>query len=118
MVLDPDVLFRLERAAGEADPTLVRELIVEFEERSRPRMGRLYELVAAGDLAAAAREAHSFAGSAGLLGLTELCGSLRALEDAAREDAAGATLVDLARGALERALAALAAWSAARDASP
>lgn len=83
VVLDPSPLTDL-LAIG-APPSLVRDLVGLYRTDVPARMDRLSVALAAGELPAAAVEAHSLKGSAGTLGLLRFMDLAAALERHARE---------------------------------
>ncbi|MBF5045208.1 Hpt domain-containing protein [Aggregicoccus sp. 17bor-14] len=75
-ILDAGVIARLH-ALEEGDDRLVAELVAEFLARTPERFARMRTLLGAGNVPELEREAHSFNGSCGALGITRM--RLRAL---------------------------------------
>lgn len=83
-ILDAEVIARLHELE-QGDERLVAELMAEFLTRTPERFERMRELFASQDLGELEREAHSFNGSCGALGITRMRVRARELEQHLKE---------------------------------
>jgi CheY-like chemotaxis protein len=110
-VIDLGMLHKLRATQREGEPDIVREVVAIFLSEAPARMKAIRAAAEVGDLATAARTAHTLKGSAGHLGaktLTMLCARF---EDKVRSGAGfnAAFAVDAIEEELERVRRALAA---------
>lgn len=101
---DPKQLEKLRVLEDEKDPDLVANLVRGFLSRTPQRIGRMRELLAAGDVHTLANEAHGLATSSGMFGLMRVRMRCKALENLTRaqgSSGAGQILADLEQAYVE-----------------
>ncbi len=97
-------LVKLRFLEDESDPDLVANLVRGFLARTPLRIGRMRELLAAGDANTLANEAHGLATSSGMFGMMRVRVRCKALENLARAQGisgAGQILADLEQAYVE-----------------
>lgn len=83
-VLDPGVLDGLRKLTSPGEPDVLAEVLRLFLEEVPPRILRLRNALAAGNIQDLQRAAHSLKGSAGNIGARRLFEVCRQLDDIAR----------------------------------
>jgi HPt (histidine-containing phosphotransfer) domain-containing protein len=115
--LDPSCLAAL---ASVLPAQSLHDYVALYLTGTDERIAGLAAAIAAGDHAAAAREAHVLVGTSGSVGATELCARARALEMLCRNGAASdeaARQAAAIAAAVERSSAALRRWLEAQGAA-
>jgi HPt (histidine-containing phosphotransfer) domain-containing protein len=93
-VLDPAVIDTLRRLTPPGEPDVLAEVLQMFLQEVPPRIDRLRNAWAAGDIQEVHRAAHSLKGSAGNIGAERLMALCRQLDDRSRPALPERALVD------------------------
>ena len=106
-VLDPAVIAALRQLTTPGDPDVLTEVLQLFLQEVPPRMDRLRNACALGNIEEVYRAAHSLKGSAGNIGAQRLMGVCRQIDEMGRAgDLAGAApLLDALRLEYQRVAA-------------
>lgn len=112
-MIDETVLEEL-KASVAGDTAFVADLVTAYIADSTGQVAAIEAALGAGDAAALVRPAHTLKSSSATLGATELAGTARTLEMAAREgnleDPDALQAAQAVRGQWEAAVAGLRAW--------
>jgi HPt (histidine-containing phosphotransfer) domain-containing protein len=86
VVLDPAVIDTLRQLTPPGEPDVLAEVLRLFLQEAPPRIERLRNAWASGDIEEVHRAAHSLKGSAGNIGARQLYEVCRRLDEAGRSD--------------------------------
>jgi HPt (histidine-containing phosphotransfer) domain-containing protein len=100
-VLDPSVMETLRQLTPPGEPDVLTEVLQMFLQEVPPRIERLRNAWAAGDIQEVHRAAHSLKGSAGNIGAQRLLAVCRDLDDRSRTADEAATAASVAALAVE-----------------